>query len=301
MPIRVGFVGAGSWVLDALGPAVANHPEYEVGGVWARDPERGRCAAKSIGGNAFHDLEPMLEGMDAVVLGVPPRFQPDFAVAAAQRGCAVWLEKPFAEANADLVSHVAQLRAASVPVFFHLPYREAEQVLHLAEWAKRKDLQHLQVRFISGSKLRDQANGGGWRSTPRQGVMLDLGPHAIGLAEQVAGPIRTVEVHWLEDGFELVATHDVATSTITVMSAVAIDPSITSVEAFAGNEAGFGNGYCFADARAESLETRLGRSLDRFASFVIEGTPNESCGLDEAVHLQQVLNRLLIDEEHENI
>lgn len=291
MPLRIGLVGAGPWALGELGPAVNELATVELSGLWSRSPERAHAVGRDLDCAVFDDYEDLLAHCDAVVMAVAPSAQPEPAIAAARAGRAVWLEKPLAATLEAAEAMAVAIRSAQVPTFFHLPYRESTEVQALAAWSAAAPIEHVRVSFLSGALLRDTDINEGWRGQGSQadGVLLDLGPHGLGMAEQVAGPIRSVSAQTSQAGWHCFSRHDRCTSMTTVMARVAIDPSITQVEALADDRRGSGQGYMRADARAETRRERSLRALERFVNIIERGMIDHEFTVDAGVRMQRLL------------
>ncbi len=292
MPLHLGIIGAGPWARDELGPAILEHPEMELSGVWSRSSERADATATVLDRSAFSNLGDLINSCDAVVLAVAPSAQPELAMRAAEAGCAVWCEKPLAPDVTTAKAVAAAFRASGARSFFHLPYRESAAIQELAVWAATAPIDHVNVRFYSGALLRQVQEPAGWRrmGSRADGVLLDLGPHGCGLAEQVGGPIRTVSATVSRSGWHLYCEHDTCTSTTALMARVAIDPSVTDVEVMADDRRGSGQGYRHANARSESRRERTLRSLGRFARIVESETVDHPFTVDAGLHSQLVLD-----------
>ncbi|MEV4899544.1 Gfo/Idh/MocA family oxidoreductase, partial [Nonomuraea sp. NPDC055795] len=78
-PVRVGLVGAGPWAEMAHAPMLAQSPEIEFAGVWARRPE----AAARLGAPVFERIEDLFDACEAVCFCVPPAVQAELGVKAA--------------------------------------------------------------------------------------------------------------------------------------------------------------------------------------------------------------------------
>jgi len=96
---RVGIIGAG-WVAGEHMRAYLNNPETEIAAIAVRRPETAQAYQKSLGFSCaiYTDVAKMLHetDLDIVSICTPPSMHPEHAVAAAQAGCHLVLEKPVA-------------------------------------------------------------------------------------------------------------------------------------------------------------------------------------------------------------
>lgn len=292
MPLRIGILGAGPWAREELGPAIGEHSGVRLSGVWSRSFAHAQATAEILGEPAFESVDELIDASDAVVLAVAPSAQPALALRVAHAGRAVWCEKPLAMTAFEAQQFGADIGVLRTPSFFHLPYRESAEVQALAEWAGAAPIEHVNVRFLSGALLRAGSGSEGWRSAGdrAEGVLLDLGPHGLGLAEQIGGPIRTVSAHAAAGGWHLYCEHENCTSTTALMARVAIEPSITDVEAMADDRRGTGRGYLHANARSESRRERTLRALTGFAEIARNRVIVHPFTIAAGVHLQLVLD-----------
>src|SRR5687767_5765170 len=109
--IRLGIVGCNYGRTVQL-PAFRLDPRCQVVALAGSDAARTAELAKQAEvPEAFGDWMQMIESanIDAIAIAVPPRLQPEIAIAALQRGKPVFVEKPLA---ADLASARAMVDAA---------------------------------------------------------------------------------------------------------------------------------------------------------------------------------------------
>ncbi len=95
--VRIGFIGVGG---------IARHHLQQLKGLEAAEivahtdvnEAAAQAAAKDFGGTAYTDHRRMLdnEDLNAVYVCIPPKFHTDQEVLAAQKGCALFVEKPVA-------------------------------------------------------------------------------------------------------------------------------------------------------------------------------------------------------------
>src|SRR5687767_4366257 len=97
-PLRIGLVGAGAIMRLSHAPVIAKSGEAELTAVFDRDRSRAEAITAEFGGNAFDELDAMLEkgGIDAVIVATPNRFHGEGVIAAAAHGKHVLCEKPLA-------------------------------------------------------------------------------------------------------------------------------------------------------------------------------------------------------------
>lgn len=118
MVVRIAVIGAGlisNWHI----PAIQAASGAELAGLCDKVKEKALAAAETFGvTNVYSDVDQVLTDpdIDAVVIAVPNRFHHDLAVAAAQAGKHIMLEKPVAD-NLDAAKSVlSACRTAGVKV-----------------------------------------------------------------------------------------------------------------------------------------------------------------------------------------
>src|SRR5258705_3655681 len=112
--LRVGLVGAGPWGHLFTAPMLANSTDAAFAGIWARRPDAAEQLARVHGVPAYHDLDALFAGCDAVTFSVPPSVQAALAARAARAGLAVLLDKPVGGNVAEAEALTAAIDEAKV-------------------------------------------------------------------------------------------------------------------------------------------------------------------------------------------
>src|SRR4051794_36362928 len=92
--MRIGLLGTGPWAEIAYGPALRDHPEVELAGVWGRRPEAAAAIAETFGGRPYADVDALIDDTEAVAIALPPAVQAPLAERAALAGRHLLLDKP---------------------------------------------------------------------------------------------------------------------------------------------------------------------------------------------------------------
>ena len=282
--LRIGLAGAGPWARGVHAPMLAAGPETELAGVWSRTPEHAAELAAAHGVPAFASYDAMLAAVDAVALAVVPAAQPDLAVAAADAGKALLLEKPLALDVAGAARIAGAVAANGVGSVMLLTYRFADVVRDFLADAQRGTWHGARACFLSGAFLGG-AFAGGWRL--ELGAVLDVGPHILDLVEAALGPVT--EVRAQGDPQEWVAIQLLhasgARSEVTLSCASAIEPSRTEVELY-GRERSIA-----VDARAAARAESFARLRAEFAEVARTGGPHP-CDAARGLELQRLVERV---------
>lgn len=206
--IRVGVVGGGMWAREAHIPLHRTPGPTELTAVWTRsDSARAELEAEGIPTATSFDA--LLEISEAVDFAVPPTAQPALALRAAQAGRHLMLEKPIAIDLVEARHLAAVVREAGVVSTMLLTRRfhpVVRAVLDVASASRREVIglqgAHVHGGFLFGGFIADRSS---WRT--ELGVLLDLGPHLLDLAEQLAGPIERVRTREHRGWVAVEATH----------------------------------------------------------------------------------------------
>lgn len=195
-PLRVGVLGTSYWAWWCHGAALAAAPGAELVGFWGRTPANARAAAERVGGQAFEDLDQLLEQVDAVSIALPPDVQAPVAVRAADAGKHLLLDKPLAleVAAADEVVRAvdaAGVSAVSFMTFLFQPGVVAwlEDLNRIAE--ENGPWEVVQISLAGsisapGSPYAESV----WRH--EHGGLWDWGPHALSLVRSLLPPVERV-------------------------------------------------------------------------------------------------------------
>lgn len=191
--LHVGLVGPGSIADRWLAPALRQVSGAVLWSVCSRDPSRARGFAERHGarGGAHTDLAEMLADprLDAVLIATPDRLHAAQAIAAAQAGKHVFVEKPMATDAGDAAAMVAACRAADVRlgVGYHLRFHAGLRALRARVLAGELGrLLHMRVTWTFVE--RDASN---WRARPEVGRWWSLaavGTHALDLVRWYLRP-----------------------------------------------------------------------------------------------------------------
>ncbi len=174
--MRLGLVGLGPWG-RTLASCIADLPDVTLHAVACRQ----EAAAAAVAPNArwFADgFEMLRDGeLDGVVVATPPTAHAEIAIAAIERGVAVFIEKPMATslADAERIAHAARDKRVVVVVdhidLFNPAYRSAREAQATCG----------AIRARSGRLTR--------RISPRRVVdaLWDFAPHLCAMAIDLAG------------------------------------------------------------------------------------------------------------------
>jgi predicted dehydrogenase len=197
-------------------------------------PDKAAAAAATLSGaRGFGSWREMLDAgeLHAVSLAVPPAAQPEIAIAAAERGLAVFCEKPAAGDMAHAEAMLAAVRRHGVAhaINFLFPEIAAWQAAKRAvsEMAARQPLRSAALVWRVETYAHRHDLHDSWKRSPAQGggALSTFVSHSAYALEWLFGPIRRVLARllpsadddaqvsaWLDFDSGLHATLDVATN-----------------------------------------------------------------------------------------
>jgi myo-inositol 2-dehydrogenase/D-chiro-inositol 1-dehydrogenase len=192
VPVRIGFVGAG---------AIANHhfntlqqiEDAQPVAFCDADKRRSEAAARRFEGRAYRDVRKMLEAetLDAIYVCLPPHAHKDAEILAAQKGCAVFVEKPVANnlRTAERIATAIEDGGVLSAVGYHFRYFDATQQLQKLLTPKNSP----QVAMAHGYWLGGFPNRTWWKRMEQSGgQVVEQGTHLIDLARYLIGEITNV-------------------------------------------------------------------------------------------------------------
>jgi predicted dehydrogenase len=189
--MRVGLLGTGPWALMAYAPALSEHPELELTGVWGRRPEAAASLAGAFGSRPYDDVDRLIADVEAVAIALPPSVQAPLAARAAGAGRHLLLDKPLAvtvEAAAEVVAATRRTGVSSV-VFFTTRFG-VDAAGWIDEQAATGGWFTARADWI-GSVFADTPSPfahSPWRR--QKGALWDVGPHALSVLLPVLGDVE---------------------------------------------------------------------------------------------------------------
>lgn len=282
-PVRVGLVGAGPWGRRMHATMLAEGPQTELVGVWARRAEAAAELAGERGVVAFPSIDALLDNCEAVAFAVPPDVQAPLARLAALAGKALLLEKPLALELEPARELAEAVESAGVVSQLVLTMRYHPRTAEFLARAEAFPTDGARMVYAHGAFLGGEF-ATGWRLD--RGALFDLGPHALDLLDAAVGPIRAIHAAGdLRRWIELTCEHaGGAISQISLSGSVGIPRSKTSIELY-GRQGLLA--YDIAAIDHSECWPHLRRS---FAAAVRAGVPT---GLDvrRGLMLQQLLTQ----------
>lgn len=193
-PIRVGLIGPGTIADQRLVPALSRLPGVQFWSVLSRDSGRAQAFAQKHGAKApqavHTDLTSFLADpdLDAVIIATPDRMHAEQAIAAAEAGKHIFVEKPLATsvADAERVSAAVAKAKVKLAVGYHLRFHAGhKEVARLIAEGKLGRLQHMHINWSYQSSPDDWRNDA---ATGRWWSLAAVGTHCLDLMRWLMSP-----------------------------------------------------------------------------------------------------------------
>jgi len=219
-PIRTGLIGCGK-VGQIHAAALRSLPESEFVAACDRSLER----AQSLGVAAYTDVPQMLResGVEAVCLCTPHPLHAESAIAAAQAGVHVLIEKPMAANLADCDAMLAAAKASGITLGVVSQRRLFEPVLRMKAAIDAGKIGRPVLGTMIMLSWRDEAYYASdpWRgkwSTEGGGVLVNQSPHQLDILQWLMGPIEEISGAWGNLNHPYIDVEDTAVATIRFQS-----------------------------------------------------------------------------------
>lgn len=192
---RVGFLGVG-WIGRNRLEALVRSGVAEVVAVSDPLPENAAAARELAACAAAASLEELLDaGLDGLIIATPSALHSDQAVAALERGVAVFCQKPLGRTEAETARVVAAARNANKLLDVDLSYRHVAGVSRIRELVRSGELGTVYAADLvfhnaygpDKQWFYDPALSGG-------GCVIDLGSHLVDLSLWMLGAPKVVGV-----------------------------------------------------------------------------------------------------------
>ncbi len=316
MTIKTAIIGLGIMGQRML-EHMQKHPAYTVVAIWDPSDDACRTAKAAAPGVALTaTAEDAIAAADLIYLACPPVPRKAYALAAAEAGKAVFLEKPLGidiEESRDLV---AKIGAFAVPAAVNFTQAAGAALTDVNAAAKAGELGELAgadiiVTYAAWPRAWQQAAD--WlRFRAEGGMTREVISHFLFFSERILGPLELV---WAQPdypaGGALCETHVAARlvsasgAPVTIMGSVGgAQPdrqeltlkgtkASRRISEFYLDDVSTGGAFTpivddYADPRATSLRAQLDDLV-----LLIEGKPNRLATLPEALRVQILIEAIL--------
>jgi predicted dehydrogenase len=195
--VRIGFLGGGLIATYHGKSLRRSGADAVIAAVYDADAERTAAFARASGAEPMPSEEAVLDAADAVYVCTWTSEHPRLVAAAAERGLAVFCEKPLATSLADAEAMAARVAAAGVinqvglvlrssPAFLELEHQIQDPRSGRVQAAVLRDDQYLPVQGMYGSTWRADRERAG------AGTLLEHSIHDVDALEWLLGPATSV-------------------------------------------------------------------------------------------------------------
>lgn len=194
--VKWAVIGTSGFALDCIAQAVTLGRNSKLTAIVSRSRDRARAAAERLGAPNYYTSIDEIEAdaVDGVFIVTPNPVHAPLAIAAAQRGLHVIVEKPMAPTTGECQAMIDAARATGVVL----------SVAHCTEWSPPVvRARELVTKGAIGKVIQatigasfNSPSGGYWRQTDSTeeggGPLYDMGIHAIDALQAIVGPIEQV-------------------------------------------------------------------------------------------------------------
>lgn len=184
---RVGIIGAG-WVAGVHLRVLSGFDDVRVAGIASRNPESGGRLAEAAGARLYPDYRSMLDGagLDAVFVCLPPYAAVEPVLAVAERGIALFAEKPLGLDEEGPARVAGAIRDRGLVSCVGYQWRYLEVVDRARELIEGRP-----PRLVVGSWLGETPGAKWWvRMDQSGGQILEQATHIFDLARYLAGEME---------------------------------------------------------------------------------------------------------------
>jgi myo-inositol 2-dehydrogenase / D-chiro-inositol 1-dehydrogenase len=193
MPVRVGFVGCGGMAgghINNWAGMKEKGEDVQLAAFCDIDEARAQGYARRFEARAYTDFRKMLdaEDLEAVYVVVPPHAHTGAELLAAQKGCALFVEKPVANALETAVEIREAIARAGIinSVGYHWRYQEGTD--HALGALSGKT-----IGMVMGYWMGGMPGVGWWRRMEQSGgQFVEQTTHIFDLARYLAGDVTEV-------------------------------------------------------------------------------------------------------------
>ena len=195
--LKVGVVGTSTHVASTHLTYLTSHRRAAVAAVCGRNPARTSRTAQQFGIPEFYtDYATMLDQarLDAVVIGSPDDLHYAMVMAAIERGLHVICEKPLAQSAEEALRMFQRAEAIGVKHMTNFSWRwlpAQRYARHLIDEGRLGRIYDCTVVFRGGYG-RDGSYAWRFDASRGDGVLGDLGSHAVDLARWYVGDVRRI-------------------------------------------------------------------------------------------------------------
>jgi predicted dehydrogenase len=220
-PIRVALVGCGKVATIHAAALAELAPDVEFVAACDISADRASSFAAKYNVRPFTDLRAMLRdaGPDAVVVGTPHPLHAEAAIAAAEAGVHVLVEKPLAASLADCDAMLFAARKSGVTLGcisqrrFYRPVQRMKEAIDAGKIGRPALGVFIQYSWRDAAYYASDPWRGRW-DTEGGGVLVNQSPHQLDILLWLMGPAAEVSGYWANLNHPTVEVDDTAVASI---------------------------------------------------------------------------------------
>lgn len=190
MKEKLGIIGTADIAYRRFLPALMEDEEIEYIGVAARDKEKGKKFRERYGGKVYEGYEEIIQDKEitSLYIPLPPALHKYWGVICLEKGCHVFMEKPFTVNLSETLILVKKANEAHKVIFenymflYHMQLQKIKEMIFTDQILGDLRLIRINFSFPKRSSMDfryDKELGGG--------ALLDCGGYTIRLAEELLG------------------------------------------------------------------------------------------------------------------
>ncbi len=220
MAFGFGIIGCGM-ISSFHAKAIADVRGAKLIGCFDRVPKSADRLAEETGCKAYHDLDEMLANplIQAVTVGTPSGTHMEPAVAAANAGKHVIVEKPLEITlkRCDAIINACKKNNVKLAAIFPARFHSSSQKLRKAVDEGRFGRMTLGDAYVKWFRTQAYYDSGAWRGTWEMdggGALMNQAIHSVDLLTWLMGPVVEVRAQVATLAHERIAVEDTAVATL---------------------------------------------------------------------------------------
>ncbi|WP_281349736.1 Gfo/Idh/MocA family protein [Propionivibrio limicola] len=222
--VRTAIIGCGK-VTDLHAAALKQTAESEFVAVYSRDREKAKKYGEKYGVQGFADIQEMIVSakVEAVIICTPHPAHRDAAIAAAEAGAHVLVEKPLASSLQDCDAMLAAAKKANIKLGtvcqrrFYAPVQRVRRAIDEGKIGRPA----LGTVLMLGWRDRNYYESDPWRGQWQAeggGVLVNQAPHQLDLLQWFMGPIAELFGVWSNFNHPYIEVEDTAVAIVRFQS-----------------------------------------------------------------------------------
>ena len=308
--VRVAMISG--WHVHAKGYAnyLAANPNCEIVAVWDEIPSRGIEWANDLKCKFYESYEELLANgeIDAVAISSPTSMHAQLMIAAANAKKHIFTEKVLALTNKDAKAIRRAVKKNKVHFTISFPHKTDKAVLlakEIVDDKKLGTLTYMRVRNVHSGSISDWLPAHFYDKTQcGGGAMIDLGAHPmylinwfLGMPKYVSSAFTNVTDRPVEDNAVSLLEYKNGAIGVSETGFVSIaDPYTIEISGTKGYLRISGGVLSYSCPETDNKKvtvkeftTFCPQALDYWIDSIVNDTPNEKFGIDDAVSLTEIM------------